>query len=165
MYNDVWCWILSPSKYVQEDVQNCQNHLKEIYSGEYKLITNNPNSFPLGYEPAMDASPLLTSDKASYYQTIIGVMRWMVKLGRFKIAVEVSHILSFLTITYKGHMVSVLHIMYYLRIKYNSRLVLDPSYADINLSEVKSFDEWTSLYVYAVDSNPHNDPKPLSKEI
>ena len=66
-----------------------QNHLKENYSGEYELIDNSPHPFPLGYEPDMDVSSLLLPDKASYYQTIIGVMRWMVELGRVDIAVEV----------------------------------------------------------------------------
>ena len=73
--NDAWCWSLSPSKYVQEAVQNCQNHLKDIHSGEYELIDNSPNPFPLVYKPEMDVSPLLLPDKAYYYQTIIGVMR------------------------------------------------------------------------------------------
>ena len=28
MSNDVWCWSISPSKYVQEAVRNCQKYLK-----------------------------------------------------------------------------------------------------------------------------------------
>ena len=68
----------------------------------------------------MDVSHLLSPDKASYYQIIIGVMRWMVKLWRFDIAVEVSQISSFLAMTRKGHMVSTLHIMSYLIIRHNS---------------------------------------------
>ena len=75
MSNDVWCWYLSLSKYVQEAVQNCQNNLKENYSGEYELIANAPNSFPLGDEPDMDVSLFLSPEEASYYHTIIGVMR------------------------------------------------------------------------------------------
>ena len=80
--NDVWCWSISPSNYVQEAVRNCQKNLKENLSDEYELISNAPNPFPLGYEPFMDVSPLLLPDEASYFQTIIGVMRWMVELGR-----------------------------------------------------------------------------------
>ena len=44
------------------------------------------------YEPDMDVSPLLFPDEASYYQTIIGLMRWVVKLGHVDNAVEASHI-------------------------------------------------------------------------
>ena len=52
--NDVLCWSLSQSKYVQKAVQNCQNNLKENYSGEYELTANSSNPFTLGYKPDMD---------------------------------------------------------------------------------------------------------------
>ena len=83
----------------------------------------------------MDVSPELPPDQASYYQTIIGVMRWMVELGRVDIAVEISQLSSFLAMPRRGHMVSALHVMSYLKIKHNSRLVLDPTYPDITHSE------------------------------
>ena len=111
MSNNVLCWYLSPYKYVKEAAQNCQNHLKENYSGEHELISNAPNPFPLGNNPEIYVYPLLLTDEASHYHTISGVMRWMVKLGRVDIAVEVSHISSFLAMPCKGHMVSSLHIM------------------------------------------------------
>ena len=75
MDNYVWCWSISPSKYVQEAVRNCQKYLEENLSDEYDLISNAQNPFSLGYEPFMDVSPLLLPDEASYFQTIIGVMR------------------------------------------------------------------------------------------
>ena len=81
-------------------MRNCQKSLKENLSDEYELIANAHNPFPLGYEPFMDVSPLLSPDEESYFQTIIGVMRWMVELGRIDIAVEVSQISSFLFQTY-----------------------------------------------------------------
>ena len=165
MSNNVWCWSLSPSKYVQEAVRNCQNHLKENYSGEYKLIANAPNPFPLVYEPEMYVSPLLLPDEASYYHNIIGVMRWMVKLGSVDISIEMSQISSFLPMPRKGNMVSDLQMMYYLRIRHNSCFVLDPSYADINLSEFNSDKNWTAFYGYFKESKLHNAPKPLGKKI
>ena len=70
-------------------MRNCQKYLKENFSDEYELIANAPNPFPLGYEPCMDVSPLFSPDETSYIHTIIGVMRWMVELGRIDIAVEV----------------------------------------------------------------------------
>ena len=71
-------------------MRNCQKYLKENLSDEYELISNAHNPFPLGYEPCMDVSLLFSPDEASYFQTIIGVMRWMVELGRINIDVEVS---------------------------------------------------------------------------
>ena len=102
MNNHVWCWYISPFSYVQEAVRNCQNYLKENLYDDYELITNAPNPFPLGYEPCIDVSPLLSPDESSYFQTIIGVMRWMVELGRINIAVEVSQLSSFLAIQGRG---------------------------------------------------------------
>ena len=119
-------------------MRNPQNYLKENLSDEYELIANALNPFPLGYEPCMDVSPLLLPEEAFYFQTIIGVMRWMVELGRIYIAVKVSQLSSLLATPRQGHLVNALHIMYYLKIKHNSRLVLDPSYPGINMSEFKS---------------------------
>ena len=75
--------------------------MKEKYSGEYELIANAPNHFPLGYKPEMDVYPFLSPNEESYYQTIIGVMRWMFKLGRFDIAVELSQLSLFLAMPCK----------------------------------------------------------------
>ena len=40
MPNGVWCWSLSPSKYIQEAVRNCEKHLKENFDNEYDLTKN-----------------------------------------------------------------------------------------------------------------------------
>ena len=111
----------------------------------------------------MDVSPFMLPDEVSYYQTIVGEMRWMVELGRVDISVEVSQLSSFLVMPHKGHMVSTLHIMYYLRIKHNSLLLLGPSYNYINLSEFKSYENWTAFYGDAVEAKTRNAPKPLCK--
>lgn len=65
MYNAVWCWSLSQSKYVQEAVRNCAKHLKNDHRGKYELIKFAPNEFPLGYDPDADVSPKLPLDVAS----------------------------------------------------------------------------------------------------
>ena len=41
----VWCWKLSPSKYVQEACKNCNTFLKNNFDGEYSLqkMTDNTN--------------------------------------------------------------------------------------------------------------------------
>ena len=165
MDNDVWCWSISPSKYVQEAVRDYQKYLKEDLSDEYELIANAPNPFQLGYEICMDVYPLLSPDEASYFQTIIGVMRWMVELGIIDIAVEVSQISSFLAMPRQWHLVNALHIMSYLNIKHNSRLVLDTSYPGIDMSEFKSNENWAPFYGDVQETKPLNSPKPLGKEV
>ena len=69
-------------------------------------------------------------------------MGWMVELGRIDIAVEVSQLSSFLAMPRQGHLVNALHIISYLNIKNNSRLVLVPSYPGIDMSEFNSNENW-----------------------
>ena len=92
-------------------------------------------------------------------------MRWMVELGRIYIAVEVSQLSSFLAMPRQGHLVNALHIVSYLKIKHNSRLVLDPSYPGIDVSEFKSNENWAPFYGNGQEANPLNAPKPLGKDI
>ena len=88
---------VSPSKYVQEAVRNCEDYLKKNYPDDYELTKYAPNPFPMEYEPSMDTSALLVTEQASYYQSIIGVLRWIVELGRVDIATDVSQLSSFLS--------------------------------------------------------------------
>ena len=119
-------------------MRNCQKYLKENLSNEYEFIANAPNPFPLGYEPCMGVSPLFSPDEASYFHSIIGVMRWMVDLGRIYISFKVLQLSSFLDMPRQLHLVNTLHIMSYLNINHNSRLVLDPSYPGIDISGFNS---------------------------
>ena len=37
------------------------------------------NPFKMGYYPELDTSPEIDPDAASYYLTIIGILRWMIE--------------------------------------------------------------------------------------
>ena len=76
--NGVWCWTLSPSKYVLGACKNCEKFIKNNFDGKYYLPKMAPNPFVRGYRPKTDMTDPLDPDRASYYQTMIGVMRWMV---------------------------------------------------------------------------------------
>ena len=52
------------------------------------LIRQSP--FKVGYDQDLDISSGLSSDTASYYLTVIGILRWMIELGRIDIITEVS---------------------------------------------------------------------------
>ena len=79
-----------------------------------------PNPFVGGYRPETDMIDPLDPDRASYYQTMIGVMRWMVEIGRIEIATECSLMSSYLANTQKGHFECDLHMIGYLKGKDNS---------------------------------------------
>ena len=108
---------------------------------------------------------MLLPDESCSFQTIFGVMRCMVELGRIDTDVEVSQVYSFLAMSRQGHLVNALHIMSYLKIKHNSRLVLDTSYPGIDMSEFNSNENWAPFYGDVQDTKPLNAPKTIDKDV
>ena len=69
------------------------------------------NPFSYHYEPEVDISESLDPEMASYYLSLIGIIRWMVELRRIDIVTELSMLLSKNEYPRKGYFVDDLHIM------------------------------------------------------
>ena len=99
------------------------------------------NPFEMGYDQELHTSSELDPDAASYYLTIIGILRWMIELGRINIITEVLILSSYVALPREGHLEAalyvVVHVMPHVGQKYNSRLVYDPLYPEINHSSFK----------------------------
>jgi hypothetical protein len=102
------------SKYVVQSVENFQIHLTEKINGKYLIPASANNPFPVDYGPSTDLSDILVPECSSFYQHYIGVMRWMVELGRINIATKISMLSSYLACPRKGHLENALHVMGYL---------------------------------------------------
>jgi hypothetical protein len=89
---------LSPSKYVNQAVQNFQTHLTEKLGGTFRIPAKAANPFPENYSLDTDVTDPLDPDCSLFFQHLIGVMCWMVEIGRVDIAVEVSMLSSYLTL-------------------------------------------------------------------
>jgi hypothetical protein len=138
--------------------------LTEKLAGRYSIPARADNPFPVDYDPSTDLSDLLDPDYSSFYQHLIGVMRWMVELGCIDIATEVSMLSSYLACPREGHLKNALHVMGYLRLKHNSRLIFDPTYPDIDQTAFPSFD-WMEFYGDVEEAIPPNMPPPLGKDV
>ena len=117
---------------MSEAAKHFENHVKDNFPRNYTLTDRNEKSFFMGYEAVMDTSKDLDPAEASYFQSIIGVMRWMVEIGRIDISTEVSQLLSHLAYPWEGHIEAAFHVMAYLKQKLNSRLLFDTTYSKIN---------------------------------
>ena len=82
---------------------------------------------------------------ASYYQSIISIMKCMIKLGRVAFVIEVSIMFSHNAYPRQGNFEATFHIMYYLKIRHNLRLSLDPIYPTIDCETFKD-NYWTDFY-------------------
>ena len=77
------CWAFSSSQYVQSAVKNVEDHLRK--TGE-KLPARAKSPWTSQYRPKVDTTSELSPEKATYYQSLIGILRWIVELGRVDIS-------------------------------------------------------------------------------
>jgi hypothetical protein len=119
---------------------------------------------PTSYRPELDLSPELDANNANYFQSVIGVLRWTVELGRVDICAEVSMLSSHLALPRTGHLVGAFHIFAYLEKKHNARMIFDPTHPIVDRSAVP-IHEWKDFYGNVQEAIPPNAPDPLGKEV
>ena len=85
------------------------------------------NLFKMGYDPELDTTPESDPDASSYDLTIIGILRWMIILGRINIITKVPLLLSHVALPREGYLEAAIHVMAHVCQSYKSRLVYDPS--------------------------------------
>ena len=107
----------------------------------------------------------LDPDRASYYQTMIGVMRWMVEIGRIDIAAECSLLSSHLAYPREGHFECALHMMGHLKWKHKSQLFFDLTYPDIDFDTFDDGADWKTFYGDVIKAIPPNAPDPRGKAV
>ena len=115
-----------------------------------------------GYRPELDVSPELNASDASYYQSLIGVLRWIVELGRVDICLECSMMSSHLALPREGHLEQVLNIFAYLDKHHNAEIVYDPSDPVIDQARFQKQD-WASSefgHIEGEEQVPANAPEP-----
>jgi hypothetical protein len=71
---------------------------------------------------------------------------------------------SYLASPRKGHLENALHVMGYLQLKHNSRIIFDPTYPDIDQTSFPSF-EWMEFYGNVEEAIPPDMPSPLGKDV
>ena len=93
------------------------------------------NPLPKGYRPEIDISEELGLKEDSYYQSLIGIFRCMVELGRVDICTEVSMMSSHPALPRKWNIEAVFHMFAYLKIHHVSEIVFDPSEPEIDMDD------------------------------
>jgi hypothetical protein len=157
--NGVKAWAFSSSQYVTEAVKNIERYLDRKGG---KLPSKAETPIQTSFRPELDVSPELNPTNAAYYMSIIGILRWIVELGRIDICLEVSMLSSHLALPREGHLAQTFHIFSYLKKYHNTEMVFDPSdpVADETMFDLK---DWTSSefgHVAREEAKPTNMPQP-----
>ena len=102
----------STSNLLSRMLSQVEEHLAKI--GE-KLPYKAPTPLSSGYCPEIDVPPEVGEADASYFHSLIGVLRWIVELGRVDLDVEVSMMSSHLALPREVHLKEIDHIFAYLK--------------------------------------------------
>ena len=127
---------MSCEQYIRDATKNVKEELKsERWRFNKKLsytryLSQQP--FPtLSYRPELDNSIVCLDSKATYYQILIRVFRWIVELGRININYEVAILSQYLANPRQGHLHQALHVFIYLDIYKEIFLRFDLTYLDV----------------------------------
>ena len=170
------CWGMSCEQYVRDAIKNVKDRLKEDgwefnkKLSDTKYSPQQPYSTQ-AYRPELDVSLLCNDIEANYFQNLIGVLRWIVELGRIDIHYEVASLSQYLANPRKGHLHQALHVFKYLDIHKESFISFDPTYLDLQIpidsennpySKIKAMKEF---YPDAEEAIPTNSPEPRGKPV
>ena len=158
--NGVKARAFSSSQYVQAAVKNVEEYVKDKENLNIPGRAETP--MQTSYRPELDVSMELTPVLASYYMSLIGILRWIVELGRVDICLEVSMMSSHMAMPRQGHLDQVLHIFGHLKKYHNNEMVFDPSNPVIDETNFEKRD-WTSSefgHIDGVEALPVNAPEP-----
>lgn len=153
-------WAFGSCQYVQAAVKNVYERLAR--QGK-KLPYTAPNPLSTDYRPEIDVTPECGEADAAYYHSLIGVLRWIVELGRVDIDVEVSMMSSHLALPREGHLKELYHIIAYLKSHPNAEMVFNPTPIRPDMSMFERQDWSYSPYGYESlkEELPSNMPAPL----
>ena len=143
-------------------MSNVENWLSKDANKRWILPAKAKTPLKSGYRPELDVSPVLNATEASYYQSLIGVLRWIVELGRVDICLEVSMMSSQLAMPREGHLEQLLNIFAHLRSHHNAEQVYDPSDPVIDEARFEKLD-WASSecgHLEGQEEIPPNAPEP-----
>jgi hypothetical protein len=154
-------WAITSQSYVR----NAVNNVREMLQSEgYDLKTTAKTPFPSNYRPEIDVTDELDADLCSRYAQLIGVLRWMIELGRIDIYYEVSVLSQYLASPRVGHLEAVYHVFAYLHKHDKSSIVIDPSEPEFDPTLFIDQD-WSEFYGDVEEEMPPKMPEPLGSAV
>ena len=106
----------------------------EAYLKQSNLKLTKKVATPLTaeYRLELDVSEELGTTDAVYYQSLIGVLRQIVQMGHVDMCCKVLIMSLFVAMPREGQLQQLYYIFAYLKIYYNTRIVFNPTYPEID---------------------------------
>jgi hypothetical protein len=152
-------WCITAREYIKEAIKQIEGRLNIKLREEKTPIKTNDH-------PEEDDSPVLDNNMHREYQSIMGMLQWVVSLCRIDICFAVSSLSRFCACPRQGHMARALRVWGYLK-KYPCRsLNIDPRKFTVQGEEVDhNLIDFVEQYQYAREEIDPRFPKSIGKEL
>ena len=169
--NKIWC--MGAQTYIDGALKTVQNKLKTknlILQKAAKeplpwyIDPKNPCKYE--YRPDLDVSDFLDKNDSNWFQQLIGILNWIVELGRIDIHNLVARLSAYLAAPRVGHLKAALHIFSYLKGSNNKLIEFDPEMPELPQNFL-DHSNWTEFYPDAAEINelPSKMPQPLGNPV
>lgn len=166
-------WSLGSYSHVKKAVQVVHDILAKDNLKFYKPKKVPQHAFSSqSYRPELDCSELCNDMEWEIFMSLIGVARWICEIGRIDILTEISMLSSYCAAPRVGHLHQLFHVFHYLEHHSKSTLVMDPEYANVDISadEERNSPEHRAglmkeLYPDAEEDVPPDMPEPLGRPV
>ena len=163
----------SSNDYVREAVKIMEGRMKDLKLAYTKSAKSPSSPFSnTKYKPELDTTRLCSTEEHQLYYQAIGILRWMIEIGRIDITVEVSLLSRYLAQPRIGHLIQVLHIFSFLKSNECMDLCYDPTRLIITeptiLPQERAAYRATimrTMYPDAIEDIPRNMPASLGKKV
>ena len=152
-------WAMSCTDYIKTAVQIAEK-------GAQKRGLNLPNRVdtPMmsNYYPELDGTPELDSMDITFFQELIGMLRWSIEIGRVDVYTEVSLLSAYQASPRQGHLHQLLRIFGYLKRKPKITLYFNPEIPILpdGTFEGDNSSNFRDQYRDAIEELPSNMPTP-----
>jgi hypothetical protein len=118
------------------------------------------------YVPELDITEELNEKDVTFFQELIGVLRWATEIGRVDILLEVSLLSQYQANPQEGHLEQLLHIFAFLKHHPKLTLYLSPELPiiDYGVFQTKK-EDFSEIYRDADESLPHRMPVPRGRSV
>ena len=143
--NGVTYWAMRAYTHVKKSLQEVEEKPKEV-NVRWKLYNKiaDHSVSSQSYRPELEMTKGCNDDQIQFYHILVGIMRWLCKIGRINILTDTSLLLIYLLESRVGNMHQALHLFKYLKDHKCSKYVFYPNYVDITDNQMPVKNQATS---------------------
>ena len=157
-------WSMTSKDYVKLSIENVE---KEFKKRNMKFPSRAVTPMKSEFIPELDTSEELSPDDTTFYQELIGILRWAVEIGRVDILTELSLLSSYQASPRRGRLEQLLHIFAYLRKHPKLTLYFDPQepVLDPSMFQGHSAEAFQEIYRDANEELPPHMPDSRGRRV